>query len=252
MSGNFRTLAVAAFLTAYLTGAGLDPFQTLYRLNRQGNQAVENQEPKTAIEKYSKALEMAPKDPRLLFNLAGAQAQAGQLEEARRNWERAAELGDRQLKRDSLYNRGVADLASRQFGPAVGDFARALNIDPADKEARRNLELALRQLQMQQQQQNQQKEGDSSQDQKQQQHNQSSPDSKPDQPQHGQDQQPSEQKDQDGSSAQAGDQQPEKAQNEERKMAERLLDSLQREETDALKRALRRRQTKEQPREKDW
>lgn len=243
MNGRWSLPAWGALLTLALTASGLDPFQTLYRLNREGILALEKQDPATAIERYSKALEMAPRDPRLLFNLAGAQAQAGQIEEARRNWERAAELGDSQVRRDALYNRGVAGLAARQFGPAAGDFARALNVDPADKEARRNLELALRRLAAQppqpDQPQSRQEDRDGSGKQPPQPNNQPDGDSSAKQP-------PQE------ASSSGAEKQPEAEPNEAGKAAERLLDTLQREETEAMQRALRRRHADQPPREKDW
>jgi Ca-activated chloride channel family protein len=145
MSGTSQSGgAVAALaLLLVLLGGGMDPFQTLYRQSKAARAAFEERRFEDAVEGYRRALELAPEDPRLHFNLGNALARAGRLEEAERAWRRAAEGARGPLRTDALYNRGVAALEAGDVEAAIARFTDALLVDPLDAEARRNLRIAL-------------------------------------------------------------------------------------------------------------
>ncbi len=145
-------LAVAAALVLLVLGTGFDPWQTTWRETREGNRALEEGNAEEAVRHYTEALSRAPDDPRILFDLGNALARLGRLDEARQAWDRAASLGEGTIRRDAWYNRGLAELLGGDARAAAEAFTRALLVDPGDEEARRNLDLALRQLRREQQQ----------------------------------------------------------------------------------------------------
>ncbi|UCF66957.1 MAG: tetratricopeptide repeat protein, partial [Acidobacteriota bacterium] len=230
-----------------------------------------------AVEQYAEAQAIAPEDGRLLFNLGNALARAERLEEAAQAWQRAAELAekgeDSLLARDAWYNRGVAAMEQGAFPQAAQAMAQALRFDPQDAEARRNLELALRQLPPPQQQP---ESGDSRERDQQQDESQPSRSSQQDPNQQQQDEQDAEQRQDPSQRERESDEQetPAPAEQDEpqrpspqaprgeaaddqnkqddKQMAERLLDMLDQNERQALRRALRQRAHERKPREKDW
>ncbi len=150
-----RRLAVTIALALLVLGTGFDPWQTTWRETREGNRALEEGNAEEAVRHYTEALSRSPDDPRILFDLGNALARLGRLDEARQAWDRAASLGEGTIRRDAWYNRGLAELLGGDARAAAEAFTRALLVDPTDEEARRNLDLALRQLRRQQQQQQQ-------------------------------------------------------------------------------------------------
>jgi Ca-activated chloride channel homolog len=79
--------------------------------------------------------------PANAFNLGTAQIAAAQREQG------SASLGDAmrdlRLRAAALYNRGNSALGANAFDNAVRDYSEALRLQPADREAKRNLEIAL-------------------------------------------------------------------------------------------------------------
>lgn len=258
---RLRLLAASLLL---VLATGFDPLQSIYRFNESGLEALQEQDPEQAIAAFSEALTRVPDDPVLNFNLGNALAAAGRLEEAQTAWSRAAEMGQQTLSRDAWYNGGVAALQSGDAEQAVSRLSQALMLDPRDAQARRNLEIALRQLQQQEQEQSQQQDQQQQdqQDQQDQQQEQQQQNQQDQQDQQDQQQQDDSQKDRSGEQqTQPSESQPQPADGEqqqgaapdpEKEMSERLLKMLDDQEREALQRALRRRAGQRAEREKDW
>ncbi len=109
------------------------------------------------IEAFDQALALAPDDPRLQFN-AGTASLAGDGEPAIELLETAARAAPAGLAADAFYNLGNARLAGRDPAGAVEAFEQSLRLEPANPDAKHNLELARRLLQQQEQQQQQQQQ----------------------------------------------------------------------------------------------
>lgn len=99
------------------------------------------------------------------YNRGTARVAAGEGSRAAADF--ADALRDETLATDAHYNRGSASLQSSSWDDAIRDFSDVLRRKPADAEAKRNLEIALRRKQQdeekrrrEQQQQQQQKGGD--------------------------------------------------------------------------------------------
>ena len=103
-----------------------------------------------AVKSFGAADKLAPTS-RTAFDLGTAQIAAGNTTEGSATIERA--MKDPSLRADSFYNRGNSALASKAYEYAVRDYVEALKLRPDDREAKRNLEIAMERLtQMKQQQ----------------------------------------------------------------------------------------------------
>jgi tetratricopeptide (TPR) repeat protein len=78
------------------------------------------------------------------FNLGTAQVAAGQRTEGSATLSEA--LRSPALRPDALYNRGNSALAAKAYEHAIRDYKDALRLRPTDAQAKRNLEIALTQL----------------------------------------------------------------------------------------------------------
>jgi Ca-activated chloride channel family protein len=90
---------------------------------------------------------------RAAFDAATAKSAEKDTRAAAPLFERA--MKDPALRAAALYNRGTAALNAREYDQALADLASTLRLDPANRDAKRNFELAL------QKKQQQKKEGDS-------------------------------------------------------------------------------------------
>lgn len=101
------------------------------------------------------------------YNLGTARVAAG--EGARAAADFGDAIGDEALATDAYYNRGSAALQSSRWDDAIRDFSDVLRRSPADADAKRNLEIALRKKteedERRRQQQQQQQSGDRKQEQ---------------------------------------------------------------------------------------
>ncbi|HUP47279.1 MAG TPA: hypothetical protein VNA04_00670 [Thermoanaerobaculia bacterium] len=114
----------------------------------RGARAYERQQYGQAAAEFAAAaaIEAAPRN---LFNLGTAQIAAGQRTEGSATL--AGAMADPALRAQALFNRGNSALAANAFEHAVRDYTDALKITPADRDAKRNLEIALHRQQAAQQ-----------------------------------------------------------------------------------------------------
>jgi len=130
-----------------------DPFHAHVE---KGNGKAKKGDAPAAVEEYDQAARVNPSSPIPDFNKGVALARGGQADSARDAFLAAAASRDHKVAADALYNAGNVLLGQQKPGEAVEDYLKSLDLDPADADARRNLEIALRRLQQQQQQQQQQ------------------------------------------------------------------------------------------------
>lgn len=110
----------------------------------RGVSAYERQQYAHARGEFATAAASRP-SPQNLFNLGTAQVAAGQHAEGSATLARA--MNDGSLRAKALFNRGNSALAAKAFDHAVRDYSEALKLMPADRDAKRNLEIALQQKQ---------------------------------------------------------------------------------------------------------
>ena len=133
------------------------------KLVADGNQAYATGELERALELYLAAEIETPDDPLITFNIGNALHRLGKLDEAHLAFDRARQLAAQRaaesssdvaatsasLAADAAFNLGNTQFRSGQFSQAVDSFIGALTADPTARDAKHNLELALRMLEQQ-------------------------------------------------------------------------------------------------------
>lgn len=114
---------------------------------RRANQAYESGDYRAAEAGYRKALEAAPDDARLHFNLGNALARQNKHDEALAAFDRSRALATNPADRAAAdYNMGHVLGAKNEWAKAAERFREALRANPSDAQATYNYELAQRML----------------------------------------------------------------------------------------------------------
>lgn len=239
------TLSGKLVVGVFLAGA-LGPFGgAAHQRTEEGNRLYVEKAYDDALRAYTEAQVELPEAPVLFYDIGNVLYRQGDLEGAEEAWTRAMVGADQELQADIAHNLGNAKYQRQAFQEAIDAYRRALQARPDDRDTKRNMELALRQLQAQQQQQEQQNDDESKKDQNEDSKNKPSPDEE--QPPGENSESPQEPKQGEG------EQQERPEGGMTREEAERLLDSLEAQEKDNLKEEEARRKAQAgKRREKDW
>ena len=144
-------LALASLLLVTTTAHADIKDEILARPSRETNKglkAYEAGDAATALAAFEKARAARPDSATTRFNEAVAQAKAGKAQEATETFTSLSrEKND--LAFESHYNLGNTLLATQQLPGAIAAYRDSLRLRPDDPRARRNLEIALRQMEQQ-------------------------------------------------------------------------------------------------------
>jgi Ca-activated chloride channel homolog len=248
-------LAIAfAVVLALPAAAGLG--ESAPSKNRAGNRLYEQSKFDEALAQYRAAQVIAPELNELSFNAGDALFRKGDLENAVREFGKAAASADTALSADASYNAGNALLKMGQAEQAIGAYTAALKRNPNHEDAKHNLELALQLLEQQQQQQQQNQQGQQNQqDQQKQQNQQNQQDQQKQQGQQNQQDQQQSQEQNQGQQEQQDQEQSQGSQQEagmSKEDAERLLDAVGEKERE-LQAELHAAQARKRSKvDKDW
>lgn len=113
---------------------------------RKGNAALARGEPEAALAGYERALVDRPGDPLIRYDMGSALHALGRFDEALAAYADAAGASSGDLRADAHFNMGNTLYRQGKFTDAAEAYRRSLRERPGDREARRNLELALRRL----------------------------------------------------------------------------------------------------------
>jgi tetratricopeptide (TPR) repeat protein len=165
-------LLAAPLLAASASDDAAAPSRWRHNARARTEVAIERQEQgelEPAGEAFDEALGLAPGDPLARFN-AGTASLLRADERAVPLLEAAAEAATGALEPLAYYNLGNAHLAGQSFAAAIEAYKESLRLEPANRDAKHNLELAQRRLEQQQreQQQDEQQEDEEGQEQEQQ------------------------------------------------------------------------------------
>lgn len=149
MTGPRRRPPAWAILAAAPLLAGWSFFDPFHAHVEKGNARAGDGDAETAVQEYDEAAKVDPSSPIPDFNKGVALARKGDAAAARDALLAAAASRDAGIAADALYNLGNVQLAEKSYGEAVESYLKSLDLDPADPDARRNLEIALRRLQEQ-------------------------------------------------------------------------------------------------------
>jgi Ca-activated chloride channel homolog len=126
--------------------------------NREGNRLFTEGRYEEAEKAYLEAQVKSPGKPEILYNLGNSLIKQGKYPNGIQALRQSADAGDKRIETDSFYNTGNALYSMGDFKGSAESFIEALKLDPADKDAKHNLELALQKIQQQDQDQNQSNE----------------------------------------------------------------------------------------------
>lgn len=239
-------------------------------LVRQGNKSYQSDDFANAEIDYRKALDKNPASLSGTFNLADA---IYEQEDYEKSAEMFAKIGQADLAKEqkgmAYYNLGNSLLKAQQYEPSIEAYKMALRNNPADAEARYNLEYARMMLKNQQDKQDQNKDQekkDDKKDQEDQKKDQEKKDDKQDKDDQ-QDQEKEDKKDQNQDQNQENQQdnkddqgKPEQQMNDQqskqisKKDAERMLEALKNNEKKTLEKLKKGKKEKGRviKKEKDW
>lgn len=158
--------AMAALLLAIVAAlaprpAAADPAP---RKNNEGNRLYQQKKFDEALKLYMDAQASRPGAPELHYNIGNVLFRKKEYDKAVEEYLRAQAAPDGVLSQAAVFNRGNALMMQGRLEDAVQAYVQALRARPDDTDAKRNLELALRQLE---QKKKQEEKKQSHQDQKQ-------------------------------------------------------------------------------------
>lgn len=223
-----------------------------------GNRLYAEEKYDEANNKYRDALIDNPESPIVNFNIGDVLYKKRNFEEALKSFEKATSADDILLQGKSYYNMGNSLYKMGEMPESIVMYKKALELNPNDEDAKYNLEYVRAQLKDQAQDQSQQNQDQQQQqeqqDQQQQQQQQSQDQSQENQEQDEQQQQEPQQnqsEEQQEQQQQEQDQQAGQEQEISKEDAQRILDALDKDEQDLL-----RKQRAKKPgrayRGKDW
>ena len=122
----------------------------------KGNEYFQQQQYAEAENEYRKALAVDGNHAKAQYNLAAALVQQDKLTDAQNIYSRLVELEDGAIRSSAFYNQGVINTRQKKLQESIDSYKNALRINPADQEARDNLQKALQELKKQKSSQNQQ------------------------------------------------------------------------------------------------
>ncbi len=208
-----------------------------------------------AMTEFMAGLEKTPDRPELRYDLGTALYRLQQFPQAAEAFNQAASKKNPKVASDAWFNLGNSLYNAQKFDDAVKAYKNSLILNHQDKDAKHNLELALKAKQMQQQQQKQQQGQDSTgQKQQQKQQQQQKQDDKQKQQQQQKQQQAQAAQDSSGTPPKdsTGAQQMAQKGPMSREEAMQLLQAMEQDEQDAQKQKLIRQFGEPKRVGKDW
>lgn len=210
---------------------------------RQADKLFESGDHYHAMQSYKQLLDENPDDPELNYNVGNSLYRMQMYDQAKLYYEKAlANASDSKLKNNIQYNIANCEYKSKKLKESIEGYKQVLRKNPEDADARKNLELALKQ--MQKQNPPPQKNDDKNQSKKDQQKDEQDKDKE--------DKKQDETKDQRNEDRNDQKKQSETKQGMNKKEAEKLLDALKNQDKDYQKKKIKEKVTKEQKTEKDW
>jgi tetratricopeptide (TPR) repeat protein len=127
--------------------------ESLASKNNKGNRLFVQGKYEDAEKAYLDAQVKNPGRPEVLYNLGNSLIKQKKYSEGIQSLLQSVDKGDKGIKQNSWYNTGDALFTMGRFKDSAEAFVQALKLDPADMDAKHNLEMALMKLKQQQQKQ---------------------------------------------------------------------------------------------------
>jgi Ca-activated chloride channel family protein len=124
--------------------------------NRQGNQFFQRGKFQDAERAYLEAQAAMPERPEIAYNLGNSLIKQKKYEQALQSLRSSVSQGSKELQARSWYNVGNALYDMGRYKDSAQSYIQALHLNPADRDTKHNLELALKKMQEQKQEKPQQ------------------------------------------------------------------------------------------------
>jgi Ca-activated chloride channel family protein len=116
----------------------------------KGNELYKNKQYDEAASQYQKATDINEKNPKAQYNLGNALYRSKKTDAAQKAFDAASESAkDPGMKSKALYNKGVTYSQEKKLLESIDAYKQTLILNPADDEARENLQKALNELKKQ-------------------------------------------------------------------------------------------------------
>jgi len=151
---------ICFFLVACLLVISHNAFALPFRSDlNSGNDLYKKGNYSQADNVYGKILERKNNDLKARFNLGDSLFKEGNYKESQEVFKSLTDQSvDKNLRQGAFYNLGNAFFKQEDYKSAIGAYEESLKINPKDKDAQFNLELAKKMLAMPKQEKNKQKE----------------------------------------------------------------------------------------------
>jgi Ca-activated chloride channel homolog len=117
---------------------------------RAGNRLYKQKNYQQALPEYQRAAAQDPANPIARYNLGNAQFRNNQFSEAEKEYEATENNADQKdFKQKATYNKGVALSKQKKLLESILAYKNAVTLNPADADARFNLQKALSELKKQ-------------------------------------------------------------------------------------------------------
>jgi len=156
-SGIGRRICLAAIIAAtwLLAIPTVATAQNSGTKNKEGNQLFGQGKYQEAEKAYLEAQANMPGRPELSYNLGNALIKQKKYDQALGALRQAVTQGNKGLQANGWYNVGNALYDMGNFGDSAQAYIQSLRLNPADQDAKHNLELSLNRMQQKEQQQQQ-------------------------------------------------------------------------------------------------
>ncbi|MEO6489614.1 MAG: VWA domain-containing protein [Ferruginibacter sp.] len=127
------------------------------KIIKEGNDAYKKDEFAKATDSYGKAVQKNPDNAIGQFNYGNALYRSGKKDDAINSYDNSVKLLKKpEEKSNAYYNKGVVLQNDKKIPECIEVYKKALILDPANEDARQNLQKALQQQKQEQQQKQQQ------------------------------------------------------------------------------------------------
>jgi tetratricopeptide (TPR) repeat protein len=126
--------------------------ETIASKNNKGNRLYEKGKNEEAEKAYLSAQGDDPGRAEILYNLGNSLIKQKKYRQGEQALGQAIRKGDKEIQQKGWYNAGDALFSMGNYKESAEAYIESLKLDPSDKDAKHNLELALLKLKQQQQQ----------------------------------------------------------------------------------------------------
>ena len=151
-----RLLAAAMGLALFILACGTTPAQ----VNNAGHGPYLGGDYTAALESYWNAQGRAPKSGEPHYNSGNALYRMEEYEDALQSFDESLRHAEGELRSHGFFNRGNTAFKQEQYQQAVEAYKEVLRMNPEDRDAKHNLELALSEIPAEDQQQQDEQQQD--------------------------------------------------------------------------------------------